>query len=66
LKAIFLFILVDQLTVHNPRIKKRLMIAPGEVDFLSHFSRAIFPVGETVQAHCHDDKEYFYEYTCTH
>ena len=31
------------------------MIAPGQLDFLTNFSQAVFPVGEAVEAHRHED-----------
>lgn len=40
---------------HNPRISKKVMIAKGEIDGITNFSRAVFPPGETVNAHAHPD-----------
>jgi len=38
---------------HNPRIHKRMLLAPGELPPLVQFSQAVFPVGESVEPHHH-------------
>ncbi len=40
---------------HNSKIKKRVLVADGEIEHITNFSRAVFPVGETVDAHSHSD-----------
>ncbi|TNF98703.1 MAG: cupin domain-containing protein [Gammaproteobacteria bacterium] len=40
---------------HNPKIKKKVMIPPGEAGELVYFSQAYFPAGEVVPAHTHED-----------
>lgn len=46
---------------HNPVIKKRVLIANGEIPRLTNFSRAIFPAGEVAPVHNHSDMvEVFY------
>ena len=46
---------------HNPLVRKRLLIANGEIDRLTNFSRAVFPPGEVAPSHCHADmSEVFY------
>ncbi len=47
--------LKNQALVHNPKIKKRIMISSGMLDHMTHFSRAVFPAGERVDAHRHKD-----------
>lgn len=38
---------------HNPRIKKKMMLSPGELSSLVQFSQAEFPPGEAVEPHRH-------------
>ena len=46
---------------HNPKIKKHELLSKGEIDQVTIFSRAIFPPGETAEAHSHSDMtEVFY------
>jgi quercetin dioxygenase-like cupin family protein len=46
---------------HNPKIKKHELLSKGEIDQVTIFSRAIFPPGETADAHSHADMtEVFY------
>jgi len=40
---------------HNDRIRKRVMLAHGEIGPITHYARAVFPPGEKVEAHHHDD-----------
>jgi len=40
---------------HNPKIKKHVLIANGEIENITNFSEAIFPPGETAYAHTHRD-----------
>ena len=47
---------VPQLKVsHNPKIKKHLMVSNGEIPHVTNFSQAIFPPGETANAHTHSE-----------
>lgn len=46
---------------HNPKIRKHQLISKGEAKNINMFSRAIFPPGETADAHSHSDMtEVFY------
>lgn len=46
---------------HNPKIKKNVLVANGEIENITNFSEAIFPPGETAYAHSHSDMtEIFY------
>jgi mannose-6-phosphate isomerase-like protein (cupin superfamily) len=38
---------------HNPRIHKKMLLAPGELPPLVQFSQAVFPPGESVEPHRH-------------
>jgi mannose-6-phosphate isomerase-like protein (cupin superfamily) len=40
---------------HNPRIRKRQIIANGEIGSITNYARAVFPPGEIASAHSHDD-----------
>ncbi len=40
---------------HNGRIRKREMVADGEVGPITTYSRAVFPPGEKAPAHFHND-----------
>ncbi len=42
-------------TPHNGRIRKREMIADGEVGPITTYSRAVFPPGERIPPHFHED-----------
>ena len=52
----------DQVEVsHNPSIKKNVLVANGEIDHISNFSRAVFPPNEVAYSHSHGDMtEVFY------
>jgi quercetin dioxygenase-like cupin family protein len=46
---------------HNPKLKKHELLSRGDVEQVTIFSRAIFPPGETADAHSHADMtEVFY------
>ena len=46
---------------HNPKLKKHELLSRGDVEQVTVFSRAIFPPGETADAHSHADMtEVFY------
>jgi mannose-6-phosphate isomerase-like protein (cupin superfamily) len=47
--------LPEQGVSHNARIRKREMLANGEVGSITTYARAAFPPGEHADAHCHDD-----------
>lgn len=40
---------------HNPAIKKKLLIAKGEIEHVTNFSQATFPPGEIANIHSHPD-----------
>ncbi len=40
---------------HNARIRKREMVADGELGPVTTYSRAVFPPGEKAPVHFHDD-----------
>ena len=40
---------------HNPAIKKRVMLSPGEIPAVTNFSVATFPPEEIAHAHSHSD-----------
>lgn len=40
---------------HNARIRKKLLIANGDIRHLTNFSRAVFPPGEIANGHRHRD-----------
>lgn len=40
---------------HNGRIRKRVWIAPGRLDPVVQYARAVFPPGESAPAHAHAD-----------
>jgi len=40
---------------HNTKIRKRVMLADGEVGTITNYARAVFPPGEKAAAHQHDD-----------
>ncbi|MBU1202690.1 cupin domain-containing protein [Patescibacteria group bacterium] len=39
---------------HNPEIKKKILIAKGEIPQLMTFSKAILKPGQSSQSHAHD------------
>jgi len=47
--------IAEQAVSHNANIKKQAMIQPGDIPHITNFSRAVFPVGERVQPHRHED-----------
>ena len=55
MKIVSLTELQDQQVSHNPSIKKRVMIAPGELGGLTNFSQAVFPIGEIAPVHQHEN-----------
>ncbi len=40
---------------HNERIRKREMVANGELGAITTYSRAVFPPGERAGSHLHND-----------
>lgn len=40
---------------HNPDLKKKVLIANGEVPHLTQFSRVTFKVGQIASSHKHED-----------
>ena len=40
---------------HNAKIRKREMLADGEVGPITTYSQAVFPPGEKAAAHIHED-----------
>lgn len=44
----------EETVYHNRRIKKRMMIRPGEIPQVTYFSQAVFPPGEIADVHAHD------------
>lgn len=40
---------------HNPRIRRRRIIADGTLGPITNFSRAVFPPGEQAGSHLHND-----------
>jgi len=57
MKIVSLAELQDQQVSHNPSIKKRIMIAPGELGELTNFSQAVFPIGEIAPLHQHENMD---------
>ena len=55
MKLINIHDLPDQGVSHNAKIRKRVILANGEVEAITTYSRAIFPPGEKAAAHQHDD-----------
>jgi len=45
----------EQGVSHNAKIRKRVILAKGEVGGITHYARAVFPPGEKANAHRHDD-----------
>ena len=40
---------------HNDRIRKREIIRNGQLGAITHYARAVFPPGEKVGSHLHND-----------
>jgi mannose-6-phosphate isomerase-like protein (cupin superfamily) len=40
---------------HNQRIRKREILANGELGPITTYARAVFPPGEKAESHLHDD-----------
>ena len=55
MKISSLDVLPEQSVSHNPKIQKRVMIAPGEIEGVMSFSQASFPPGEIAGRHVHAD-----------
>jgi mannose-6-phosphate isomerase-like protein (cupin superfamily) len=55
MKIVSLKQLPQQAVSHNTAIKKRVMVARGELGAVTNFSQAVFPAGEVATAHAHDD-----------
>ncbi len=52
---------VEREVSHNSKIKKHELLSKGDISQVSVFSRAVFPPGETADAHSHADMaEVFY------
>jgi len=47
--------LPEQGVSHNTRIRKRQIIADGELGPITTFARAVFPPGEKAGSHLHND-----------
>ena len=47
--------LPDQGVSHNPRIRKRQILANGELGPVTTYARAVFPPGEKAGSHRHND-----------
>ena len=47
--------LADQGVSHNPAIRKKVMLQPGDIPHLTNFSQATFAPGQVAQAHAHSD-----------
>lgn len=45
----------EQGVSHNPRIRKRVLIADAQIGHVSNFAQAVFPPGEIACAHRHED-----------
>ncbi len=47
---------IDEVGVsHNPEIKKKILIANGQIPHLTQFSRVIFQAGQIAGSHTHQD-----------
>ncbi len=55
MKLIHIHELPDLGVSHNEKIRKRVMLSNGEVGAITTYARAVFPPGEKVVAHQHDD-----------
>ncbi|MEP0354565.1 cupin domain-containing protein [Paraglaciecola sp.] len=40
---------------HNAKIKKKVLVANGDIPHITYFSKAVFPPGELANAHSHSD-----------
>ena len=47
--------LPDKGVSHNPRIRKREILANGELGPITNYARAVFPPGEIAGSHLHND-----------
>jgi len=47
--------LTDEAVSHNPAIRKKVMLKPGDLPPLTNFSQARFAPGLIAQAHAHKD-----------
>jgi len=47
--------ITDQPVSHNPEIKKKVMLSPGDLPHLTNFSQARFAPGQVAPAHSHDN-----------
>ncbi|MCU0565890.1 MAG: cupin domain-containing protein [Oculatellaceae cyanobacterium Prado106] len=47
--------LPEEAVSHNPAIKKRVMLRPGDLPHLTNFSQARFAPGQVAAAHAHQD-----------
>jgi quercetin dioxygenase-like cupin family protein len=45
----------SQIVSHNPEIKKKVMLASGDLPHLTNFSQATFTPGQIASNHCHRD-----------
>lgn len=55
MKRIVLADIPDEGVSHNPRIRKRPILRDSEVGSITQYARAVFPPGERVEAHSHND-----------
>ncbi len=55
MKRINIHELPEQGVSHNAKIRKRVILANGEVGSVVNYARASFPPGEKAGAHRHDD-----------
>ena len=47
--------LPSQQVSHNPEIKKKVMLAFGDLPYLTNFSQAVFAPQQIASKHCHQD-----------
>ncbi|BAZ06291.1 cupin domain-containing protein [Calothrix sp. NIES-3974] len=47
--------LASESVVHNPAIKKKVMLRRGDLPHLTNFSQARFAPGQSAPSHAHDD-----------
>jgi mannose-6-phosphate isomerase-like protein (cupin superfamily) len=47
--------LPEEWVSHNPEIKKRVMLGPGDLPHVTNFSQAHFAPGQVASAHAHRD-----------
>lgn len=40
---------------HNPLVRKRVLVANGEIPRVTNYARAVFPPGEKAGSHLHND-----------